>query len=148
MQFRSPTDEPIRIALLSGHTANVGREWRSLPEIFHHAAMTHGCERDDSRVVPVLKPVEAGKDAMHQTTDIDAKYRAALITMISRSQEGDFTAASLPNINTVSSLVGFAATKADVLRVFREMKEEAEKAEKAEQEEAAKAAAEAETTGG
>ena len=127
MQFRSPTDEPIRIALLSGHTASVGPQWRELPEVFHHAAMTHGCERDDNHVVPEQKPVEAGKDAMHQTVDIDAKYRAALITMISRSQEGDFTAASLPNINTVSSLVGFAATKADVLRVFREMKEEAEK---------------------
>jgi hypothetical protein len=129
MQFRSPTDEPIRIALLSGHTANVGPEWRSLPEIFHHAAMTHGCERDDSRVVPIQKPVEAGEEAMHQVTDIDAKYRAALITMLSRSQEGDFTTASLPNINTVSSLVGFAATKVDVLRVFREMKDEADKGE-------------------
>lgn len=125
MLFRSPTNKPIRIALTSGHTATVGPEWRELPVLFHHHAMTSGCERSDNSVVPELTEVEPGPDAMNRVVDHDTAYRNALTAMIERDEEGDFTRDSLPNTNAVSKLCGFSARKEDVLRVFRAMKDEA-----------------------
>ena len=124
MRFRSPTDEPKRVALKSGHTAIIGPEWRELPELFHYQAMQEGCLRDDNLVVPVQAEVKAGEGASNQTVDYNTAYRQALITMITREEPADFTAASLPNINVVSKLCGFSAKKEDVLEVFRQLKEE------------------------
>lgn len=127
MRFRSRTDEPVRLALLSGHTAVVGRDWRELPPIFHADAYKAGCQAEDSAAVEETT-VKPGPDAGNQVVDHDTAYRNALTTMVTRSEEGDFTAASLPNINVVSKLCGFTARKEDVLRVFRQMKEEADAA--------------------
>lgn len=124
MLFRSRNDVPVRLALLSGHTAVVGPEWRSLPAIFHAEAYRQGCQAQDSAEVQET-PIEPGPDASNQKPSPDDAYRQALTTMVGRSEEGDFTAASLPNINVVSKLCGFTARKEDVLRVFRQMKEEA-----------------------
>ena|SRR5690348_13778412 len=125
MQFRSPNDNPIRLALTSGHSAIVSREWRELPEILHHAALSAGCECDQEHIVPKRVEVESGPDAMNRVVDHDGEYRKALAVMIERNEEGDFTGADLPNINVVSKLCGFSARKEDVLRVFRAMSAEA-----------------------
>lgn len=128
MYFRSHTGQPIRLALLSGHVTIVGPEWRELSQIFHQAAFQAGCERSDQPP----PPAQLKRDDGRSMGDHDAAYRAALVTMLSRNEEGDFTRDSLPNTNTVSGLCGFSARKEDVLRVFREMKEEAQAAADAE----------------
>lgn len=126
MRFRSPTDEPIRIALLSGHTAIVGPDWRELEPIFHRDAVANGCEREHAGAVPRTVAVQPSVAAAAKVESPEESYRRALTTMIQRDVEKDFTADSLPNINAVSKLCGFAARKEDVLRVFRQMKDEAE----------------------
>lgn len=126
MKFRSPTGVDIRVGpLLSGHSAIVGRDWQSLPEILHHAALSAGCECDKERftarqVEPESTPEAAARPASH-----DDVYRRALATMLERNEEGDFTADNLPNINRVSQVAGIKAKKEDVLRVFRAMQAEA-----------------------
>lgn len=129
MEFRSPNGADIRIALLSGHTAIVGAEFRELAPIFHRAAVAAGCERRDQPPPPAEAPVLPSTEAMHRTVTPDAALRGAITTMLEREVKGDFTADSLPNTNVVSKLCGFSARKEDVLRVFRAMKDEAGKAE-------------------
>jgi hypothetical protein len=125
MNFRSPTGKPIRLPLLSGHTAVVGAEPRELPEIFHLAAHTAGCVRDNDPPPPAEVPVTTGPNGPQSSGDHDEAYRSALTKMLEREEEGDFTADSLPNINAVSKLCGFRANKEAVLKVFRAMKDEA-----------------------
>lgn len=131
MKFRAPTAEPVHIALLSGHSAIVGPEWRELPPIFHAEALARRCEVDKGGVIaPKDVPVQPSDEAQNQVADVDQHYRKAIEQMLERSEEGDFTNDDLPNINVVSSLCGFRAVKEDVLRVFRDMVAEAQ-AEKA-----------------
>lgn len=122
MEFRSHLGEPVRLALDSGHITIVGAEWRELPEIFHRAATLAGCQRRDQ----APPPDEIKRPAGSEVVDHDTAYRAAIKTMLERNEDGDFTAASLPNINVVSKLCGFTARKEDVLETFRAMKAEAE----------------------
>lgn len=124
LMFRSPTDVPVRVALLSGQVALVGPEWRELPENMHADAVAQGCLRDNMLVSPPVVRPAAAAGAGGRIADADGAYRVALTTMIERDEEGDFTKDALPNINAVSKLCGFSARKEDVLRVFREMKAE------------------------
>lgn len=131
MKFRAPTDEAVHIALLSGHSAIVTREWRELDPIFQAEALARRCEVDKGGVIaPKDVPVKAGDSAQNQVADVDQHYRNAIEQMLERNDDGDFTNDELPNIKVVSSLVGFRAVKEDVLRVFRDMVAEAQ-AEKA-----------------
>lgn len=125
MKFRSPTDEPVHLALLSGHSAIVYREWRELPEIFHDEALARRCECDKRVTAPKGARVLNSAEAINQSPDVDTLYRQALTTMLERDVEGDFNGDGQPAVKVVSELAGFAATKEDMLRVFRAMEAEA-----------------------
>ncbi len=125
MKFRAPTDEPIHLALLSGHSAIVTRAWRELPDIFHDEALARRCECDKRVTAPKGAKVQNGPNAINQTPDVDDLYREALAKMLVREVEGDFNGDGQPSIEAVSELAGFVATKEDVLRVFRAMEAEA-----------------------
>lgn len=127
MNFRSPSDEPVFLALHTGHTAMVTREWSPLDPIFHAAAFEKRCECDKGGIIaPKDFQIEAADVSNARFSSIDDHYRAALTTMLERSEEGDFTNDGLPNIKAVSKVVGFGAVKEDVLRVYREMVAEAD----------------------
>ncbi len=126
MKFRSPTDSTLRVALLSGHVAMVGPDWRELDPIFHREAMALGAQVDQARFDnPDVLP-ESGDDAPSQT-DEDADIRAALIKMLGRDEDGDFVGSTgLPNVKAVERVCGFRTSKEAVHRVFRALKNEAE----------------------
>lgn len=132
MKFKSPTDTPVQIVLLSGHSTNIGPEFEEVADIFINEALARGCLPESTVRTPSTAKVEAGAGAQGQNNDPKADYRKAIVTMLDRSEDGDFTGDGLPNNNAVSKLVGFRAVKEDVLEVFREMKAEAEAAEAAE----------------
>lgn len=127
MKFRSPTEKPIRVALLTGHVAIVGREWRELDPIYQREALALGAQADATTIEnPDVVP-EAGEEATRRETDGDDAIRKAIIKMLGREEDGDFVASTgLPNVKTVEKLVGFRVTKEQVHGIFREMKNEAE----------------------
>ena len=131
MKFKSPTDTPVQVVLLSGHSMNIGPEFEEVADIFINEALARGCLPESTVQAPSTAKVEAGAGAQGQNNDPKADYRKAIVTMLDRSEDGDFTGDGLPNNNAVSKLVGFRAVKEDVLEVFREMKAEAEAAEAA-----------------
>ena len=127
MKFRSKHGE-IRVALVhGGHTAVIGEDWRELDPMFHAEALALGAEVDKGNFsAEKPKPAEAANPQANSEVTHDAAYRNALVTMLTRAEEADFTNAGLPDIRQVSKLVGFQARKEDVYRVFREMRAEAE----------------------
>jgi hypothetical protein len=126
MKFRSPTDEPVQIRLLTGHTATVTREWQPLDEIFHAAAFEKRCEVDKGGVItPKDVQVQAAENSDGKFAEADDHYRAALTIMLERSEEGDFTQDGLPNLKALTKVIGFTAVREDAYRVYREMVAEA-----------------------
>ena len=47
MKFKSLTNKPVRIALLTGHVTTVGIEFKELNERFHRDAYALGCISED-----------------------------------------------------------------------------------------------------
>lgn len=126
MQFRSPTGEPIRVCLLSGHAALIGPEWRDLPEIFHREALAQGAQCDATRIENVTVTVQAGEGAQVPATNEDDDYRNAIILMLERKQPGDFVASTgLPNLKSLQKVVGFNVDKEKAYAVFHELTAEA-----------------------
>lgn len=129
MKFRSPTEAPVTLTLLSGHSTTVTREWRELDLIFHDEAFARRCESDTSGVhTPEAPQVKAGPDAQNQLADVDAHIRQAILAMLERKQEGDFTNDGLPNVKVLNAVAGFRITKEDAHRVYRALVAEAEAA--------------------
>lgn len=126
MKFRSPTDNPIRVALLSGHTAIIGREWRELDPIFHRDALALGAQADATEIQNPSVKVAASEAGLAKVTDAESEIRKALIAMLERDQEGDFVASTgLPNLKALEKEVGFRPDKEQVYALYREMTAEA-----------------------
>ena len=126
MKFRSPTTAPIRVALLSGHTALIGPEWRELDPIFHRDALALGAQCDATEIDnPTVTPASSD-EAKQAVTDTDTEIRKAIIEMLNRDEDGDFVASTgLPNLTVLQKMLGFRAEKEQVYAVFRAMKDEA-----------------------
>lgn len=113
MKFRSPGEEPLHIALTSGHTLVITPEGVEVPETFRREAISRGAEplgSDGANLAPVHQSNAGGDD------DDDAKsteekrlelIKVALRTMLSGADEEDFTAAGLPNLKRLQFLAGF-----------------------------------------
>lgn len=126
MQFRH--SKGTRLSLLSGHVARVGTEWTTLHPRFLQAAIAAGCEIDQNIIPAVTK--EAPKASAEAVVNVDSAsvIRRALVQMIERGQEGDFTSSGLPSIKVVEKLAGVQVDKGDVYRIYRAMQAEAERA--------------------
>lgn len=126
MKFRAPTETPIRVALLSGHTAIITDEWRELDPIFHRDALAKGAQCDASEIRNEDVKVQSSPEGAAKVTDAESEIRKVIIQMLGREEDGDFVASTgLPNLKTVEKLVGFRVDKEQVYAVFRAMKDEA-----------------------
>jgi len=118
-RFRTPPgQEPIRVALLTGHTTFIGHEWQELDERYHREALTLGAqtEASENRVVQLPPAIDA--------SETDA-IRSALVQMLNDTDPEHFNAAGLPNLKTVRERVGFNANRDTVNKVFAAIKAEA-----------------------
>lgn len=111
-KFRSNTGGNVRVALLSGHIALIGPEWRELPEFMWGEAYRLGCVSDDMTGVaeappPTPPPTGAGdSDEAKQK----AAVKAAAIQLLKDAKPGDLTAGGVPNATRLSQIVGFNVT--------------------------------------
>jgi len=120
MKFKSPTDLPIRIASTSGHVALIGPEWQEIPTSLHHEAILSGCETDQK-----FKTQESNQGGNTDKSENDL-ITDALVKMLERDQEDDFTNSGMPNMNIVRGIAGFNASKEDVYGIFGDLKAAAE----------------------
>lgn len=103
MNFRSPTEEPLHIALTSGHTAVVTPEGNELATMFHREAIARGA-------VPSTVQHEPTAITAPQF-DRDQVIANALNAMLDGGQEGDFTADGKPNLTKLNARVGFKVAR-------------------------------------
>lgn len=126
MKFRHHAG--VRLALLSGHIAVVGKEWRPLHARFHQEALSKGCQCDQT-IIPDRPEinVQSSSDAV-SPLDEKVAIRKAIITMAGRKEEGDFTSAGNPNLNALAKLTGFRVDKESMSEVWKELQDEAKAA--------------------
>jgi hypothetical protein len=122
IRFRTPAGhEPIRVALLTGHTTIIGHDWQELDPRFHREALSLGAQPEgaDNPAPPALDaPIDA---------DETEAVRQAIITMLDRNGDGDFTSAGYPDMRVLRGLAGVNVSKELAYAVFETMKAEAAK---------------------
>lgn len=113
MKFRSPSDQPIHVALTSGHTACIPPEGVELDPMFHREASARGavCFDESAPAVASTMTPEVRKAAIS----------AALTGMLDGKAEDDFTAEGKPNLLKLKARVGFAVTRDEADAVFTEL---------------------------
>lgn len=110
MKFRSPSDQPIHIALITGHTAVVPPDGVDLDPMFHKEASARGAVAFDDSSSSTMTP-EVRKAAIS----------AALTGMLDSKDEDDFTADGKPNLRKLKERVGFAVTREEADAAFIEL---------------------------
>lgn len=111
-KFRSPSDQPIHIALTTGHTAVIPPEGVDLDPMFHREASARGAVAFDesSLVVSTMTP------------DVrNAAISAALTAMLDGKAEDDFTTEGKPNLLKLRARVGFAVAREEADAVFTDL---------------------------
>ncbi len=97
MKFRSPSEEPLHVALTTGHTALVTPESVELDPMFHREASARGAIAFD----------DGAPGAAVSSVPMDRKTAilAALKGMLDGNDPDDFTADGKPNLNKVKAKI-------------------------------------------
>lgn len=120
LKFRSPADEPVHVAVLSGHAALVGPDWRELPPILHRQAIADGCITDNMPAETIAAALESATPPFSQESAI----QNGIIKMLDADNPGEnFTRAGLPNLNVLSHTVGFNVDREQVQKVWAAMEQ-------------------------
>ncbi|SFE19119.1 hypothetical protein [Paracidovorax konjaci] len=109
MKFRSPSDEPIHVGLLTGHTALITPEGVELPAIFHKEASARGAIAFDEGPASTVG---------ESTVDRQAAIAAVIKAMLDGSDPEDFTADGKPNLTKVKARAGFTVTREEADAAF------------------------------
>lgn len=112
MKFRSPSEEPIHIALTTGHTALVTQEGVTLDPMFHREASARGAIAFDE------SPVGTTTTA---PLDRQAAVLAVVKAMLDGNDPEDFTAEGKPNLVKVKTKAGFTVTREEADAAFAEL---------------------------
>lgn len=113
MKFRSPTHEPLHVALTTGHTAVVPAEGIELDSMFHREAVARGAVPADSS--------GTGTDMQAHLLDRHLAIKDALNTMLNGTDKDDFTADGKPNLIRLKAKAGFAVAREEADAVFAEL---------------------------
>jgi hypothetical protein len=110
MKFRSPSDQPMHVALTTGHTAQITPEGVDLDPMFHKEASARGAVAFDDTTSFVMTP------------DVrKAAISAALTGMLDGRAEGDFTNEGKPDLRKLQARVGFKVARDEADAVFTEL---------------------------
>lgn len=113
MKFRSPTDEPMHVALTTGHTCVISPEGNEIDEMFHREAISRGA-------VPGSITTE---EAPVNNTGFDRKavISAAMNDMLDGGNEDDFTNDGKPDLRKLKARVGFNVAREEADAVWAEV---------------------------
>lgn len=122
MKFKSPGDEPIYVALLSGHSAVVTDEWRELPVMLHREALMAGCITDNMSAEAIAAKIESAQTGKSNHEILVETIKG----MMDNPQSGYFTGADLPNLKVLSGLAGWTVNKEEMMQAVQEIANEPE----------------------
>ncbi len=116
MKFRSPTDEPLHVALTSGHTMVIppDAEGIDVPKHFQREAISRGAVLAEGGTAEVQT----------QTLSRQIVLRETLEAMIKGGDKEDFTADGKPNLMRLKAKTGFPVTREEADAAFEEVSQE------------------------
>lgn len=118
MRFFPPSDEPVLIALTSGHTAVVRPEGSELDARFQADAIKLGCRVDGLATpepdAPLLTPF-----------DPKAVIRQVIEAMLDGATKDDFTQDGKPSLKVVKERCGFNVSREECDAVWADITREA-----------------------
>lgn len=119
----------VRLALTSGHVTTVGTDWQTLHPRYHEKALAAGCQVDQGIIEkPPVAPPASSPQAQVNTDEVSI-LRKALIKMIERNADNDFTESDKPNLKTLRKEAGIEFDKDVAYRLYEELKAEASAAD-------------------
>lgn len=121
MKLKSPTAEPVQVALLSGHIIRIPHEGREVPQRFLQDAFKAGCLPVGVDIEDVAGSV-AGQDESAGKTR-GGIIRDAIKAMLEAGAE--MTAAGLPNLKELSKVAGFTVERNEMVDAWNAVQEEA-----------------------
>jgi len=111
-KFRSISGKDVQVALLSGHVAMVGVEWRPLPALFHQEAYARGCISDD--MLSGIKGPDSMSGGSGNTALSDEerkqKIESVIKSLVDANNPESFTSTGLPRADVVNKECGFTTT--------------------------------------
>ena len=112
MKFRSPTDEPLHVALTTGHTCAIPPEGVDLDPMFQREAIARGALAGDD-----VAPVAA------QAPQFDRKQviTDAINGMMDGDNKDDFNEDGKPNLKRLNAVIGFQASRSEVDAIFEDL---------------------------
>lgn len=111
MKFRSDSDQPVHIALVTGHTAIVTPEGNELDAVFHKEAIARGCIPEGIGQAPTT-----GAEKTRKGVIVDA-----LQAMLDGAAEDDFRADGKPDLRKLNARVGFSVAREEADAIFAEV---------------------------
>ena len=111
MKFRSPTDEPLHVALTTGHTCTIPPEGVDLDPMFQREAIARGALAGDDVALVAQAPQFDRKQVI---TD-------AINGMMDGDNEGDFNEDGKPNLKRLNAVIGFQASRSEVDAIFEDL---------------------------
>jgi hypothetical protein len=112
MKFQSPTDEPIHIALTSGHSIVIEPTGTEVPALFQREAIAKGA-------TPV--GIEKAEPLQGQTFDRAQVIRDAMNAMLDSDDEANFTNDGKPDLRKLRAIVGFNVPREEADKLFAEI---------------------------
>lgn len=112
MKFKSPSDEPMHIALTSGHAIVIEPEGSEVPAIFHKEAIARGA-------IPF--GIEEAAPLAGQNFDRAQVIRDAMNKMLDSADEDSFTKDGKPDLRKLRAMVGFGIDREEADKLFSEV---------------------------
>lgn len=113
MKFRSPTDEPVYLALTNGHCTVVGVDYTEIDPRFNREAIAAGCIPEGVEI-PAEPKAEPSFDRKQVILD-------AMNDMMDGAVDGDFTRDGRPSIDRLTARIGFNIDRAERDAVWAEI---------------------------
>ncbi len=112
-KFRSPTGEPLHVALITGHTMviPITEDGVDVPLHFQREAISRGAVLVDGGTAEVQT----------QILNRQLMLREVLVAMLAGADKDDFTADGKPNLVKLKAKAGFAVTREEADAAFAEL---------------------------
>ena len=112
MKLRSPTDQPLHVALTTGHTTVITPDGSEVDQKFFREAIARGAVPVDS---------SASQDTQSQVLDRQLAIQEAISAMIEGKVSDDFTADGKPNLARLKAKAGFQVTREEADAIFDQL---------------------------
>lgn len=112
MKFKSPSEEPMHVALISGHSIVIEPEGTEVPAIFQKEAIARGA-------MPV--GIEEAAPLEGQKFDRAQVIKDAINQMLDSADEESFTNDGKPDLRKLRGIVGFTVSREEADKLFAEV---------------------------